>query len=175
MNFADCSNNFALPQCYPLSVPVAHKTSLVKKKRTYLNDKPTTQTVEMAGSKVAAHTLRSQNKAELMKQLEELKQELASLRVQKIAGGASSKVTKIHDVRKNIARVLTVINQSQREAVREHYKGKRTPLDLRVKQTRAIRRKLSKHEATKITEVSICLPLFAILSLVSSTTCLWNI
>lgn len=120
----------------------------------------------MAGSKVAAHTLRSQNKAELMKQLEELKQELASLRVQKIAGGASSKVTKIHDVRKNIARVLTVINQSQREAVREHYKGKRTPLDLRVKQTRAIRRKLSKHEATKITEVSIR-P--AILALVSST------
>lgn len=93
-----------------------------------------------------------------MKQLEEFKQELASLRVQKIAGGASSKVTKIHDVRKNIARVLTVINQSQREAVREHYKGKRTPLDLRVKQTRALRRKLSKHEATKVTEVSIEIP-----------------
>lgn len=90
-----------------------------------------------------------------MKQLEELKQELASLRVQKIAGGASSKVTKIHDVRKNIARVLTVINHAQREAVREHYKGKRTPLDLRVKQTRAIRRQLTKHEATKVTEVSI--------------------
>jgi large subunit ribosomal protein L35e len=106
----------------------------------------------MAGSKIAAHTLRSQNKAELMKQLEDLKQELASLRVQKIAGGASSKVTKIHDVRKNIARVLTVITANQRQAVREQYKGKRTPLDLRVKQTRAIRRQLTKHEATKITE-----------------------
>lgn len=120
----------------------------------------------MAGSKVAAHTLRSQNKAELMKQLEELKQELASLRVQKIAGGASSKVTKIHDVRKNIARVLTVINQSQRQAVREHYKGKKTPLDLRVKQTRALRRKLTKHEATKVTEVShLLLLLFFLLCL----------
>lgn len=103
-----------------------------------------------------------------MKQLEELKQELASLRVQKIAGGASSKVTKIHDVRKNIARVLTVINHAQREAVREHYKGKRTPLDLRVKQTRAIRRQLTKHEATKVTEVSVLFTPNAILPLVSS-------
>ena len=107
----------------------------------------------MASGKVAAHTLRSSNKSELLKQLEELKQELASLRVQKIAGGASSKVTKIHDVRKNIARVLTVINQSQREAVRAHYKGKKTPLDLRVKKTRALRRKLTKHEASLITQV----------------------
>lgn len=113
---------------------------------------PSDTSDDMANSKVAAHTLRSQNKAELLKQLEEFKQELASLRVQKLQG--NTKVTKIHDVRKNIARVLTVINQSQREAVREAYKGKKTPLDLRAKQTRAIRRKLTKHEATKITEVS---------------------
>jgi hypothetical protein len=37
---------------------------------------------------VKAHELRNKNKAELTKQLDELKQELASLRVQKITGGA---------------------------------------------------------------------------------------
>ena len=106
----------------------------------------------MAGAKVPAHTLKKQNKAELLQQLEDFRKELASLRVQKVAGGASSKVTKIHDVRKNIARVLTVVNLQSRDAVRKEFKGKRTPLDLRVKQTRAIRRKLNKHERSVVTE-----------------------
>ncbi|BFZ57631.1 60S ribosomal protein L35, L29 [Savitreella phatthalungensis] len=107
----------------------------------------------MAGNKVAAHTLKKSNKAELLQQLEDLRKELASLRVQKVAGGASSKVTKIHDVRKNIARVLTVIQLSSRDAVRQEYKNKKhLPLDLRVRQTRAIRRRLSKNQANKVTE-----------------------
>lgn len=56
-------------------------------------------------------------------------------------------------VRKSIATVLTVLNQTQREHLRAHYKGKKyAPLDLRHKKTRAIRRRLSKHEATAKTE-----------------------
>jgi large subunit ribosomal protein L35e len=48
-------------------------------------------------------------------------------------------------VRKSIARVLTVINIKQRQALREHYKNsKYLPLDLRPKKTRAIRRALTK-------------------------------
>ncbi len=39
--------------------------------------------------------MRTKNKAELTKQLEELKQELASLKVQKIAGGSAGKLTKM--------------------------------------------------------------------------------
>ena len=58
-----------------------------------------------------------------------------------------------HDVRKSIARVLTVINQNQRAQLRIFYKGKKyLPLDLRPKQTRAIRRRLTKHEATLVSE-----------------------
>jgi len=58
-----------------------------------------------------------------------------------------------HDVRKSIARVLTVINLNQRQQLRIFYKGKKySPLDLRPKQTRAIRRKLSKHEASLVSE-----------------------
>lgn len=51
------------------------------------------------------------------------------------------------DVRKSIARVLTVISQTQRKALRGYYKNKKfLPLDLRPKKTRAIRRRLTKHE-----------------------------
>ncbi|KAI9007249.1 ribosomal L29 protein-domain-containing protein [Gaertneriomyces semiglobifer] len=103
-------------------------------------------------AKVKTFELRKKTKADLTKQLDELKQELASLRVQKIAGGAGSKLAKIHDVRKNIARVNTVISQTQREQLRIFYKGKKyIPLDLRVKKTRAIRQRLTAFEASRKT------------------------
>lgn len=50
-------------------------------------------------------------------------------------------------VRKSIAQVLTVISQKQKLALREAYKTKKfLPLDLRPKKTRAIRRRLTKHQ-----------------------------
>ncbi|KAF7950908.1 uncharacterized protein EAE97_002460 [Botrytis byssoidea] len=101
----------------------------------------------MSSGKVKTGQLWSKNKADLAKQLGELKTELGQLRTQKIAGGSAAKLTKIHDVRKSIAKVLTVINANQRAQLRLFYKGKKyLPLDLRAKQTRAIRRRLSKHE-----------------------------
>lgn len=52
-------------------------------------------------------------------------------------------------VRKSIARVLTVINQTQKENLRKFYKSKtRKPKDLRPKKTRAMRRALTRHELT---------------------------
>ncbi|KNC99884.1 ribosomal protein L29 [Spizellomyces punctatus DAOM BR117] len=103
-------------------------------------------------AKVKTYELRNKTKADLTKQLDELKQELASLRVQKVAGGAASKLAKIHDVRKSIARVNTVISQTQRDQLRIFYKGKKyIPLDLRPKKTRAIRRRLTAFEATRKT------------------------
>ncbi|KAF8272061.1 ribosomal protein L35 [Lactarius quietus] len=98
-------------------------------------------------NKVKAYELQSKSKNDLAKQLTDLKQELLVLRVQKIAGGAASKLTKINTVRKSIARVLTVTNQKARQNLREYYKKKKyLPLDLRPKKTRAIRRRLTKHE-----------------------------
>ncbi|THH33693.1 hypothetical protein EUX98_g617 [Antrodiella citrinella] len=99
--------------------------------------------------KVKAYELQSKSKNDLSKQLIELRTELLSLRVQKIAGGSASKLTKINGVRKSIARVLTVMNQKARQNLRELYKNKKyAPLDLRAKKTRAIRRRLTKHEAS---------------------------
>jgi large subunit ribosomal protein L35e len=76
-----------------------------------------------------------------------------------------------NSVRKSIARVLTVINQKQRQNLREFYKKSKCespskpgvlvvaltvdadlPLDLRYKKTRAIRRRLTHNEANAITE-----------------------
>ncbi|KAG9551631.1 hypothetical protein KCU71_g14340, partial [Aureobasidium melanogenum] len=106
----------------------------------------------MSSAKVKASQLWSKNKDELKTQLEELKAELVQLRTQKISGGAQSKLTRIHDVRKSIARVLTVININQRSQLRIFYKNKKyLPLDLRAKQTRAIRRRLSKEDASRVT------------------------
>jgi len=96
---------------------------------------------------VKAYELQSKSKNDLSKQLVELKNELLTLRVQKIAGGSASKLTKINTVRKSIARVLTVMNHKARQNLREYYKDKKyIPLDLRPKKTRAIRRRLSRHE-----------------------------
>ncbi|KAJ5135803.1 uncharacterized protein N7515_005081 [Penicillium bovifimosum] len=104
-------------------------------------------------SKVKAAQLWGKNKDELAKQLEELKLELNQLRVQKISSGASTKTQRIGEVRKSIARVLTVINANQRAQLRLFYKNKKyLPLDLRPKLTREIRRRLTKHERTQTTD-----------------------
>ncbi|KAI9633572.1 putative 60S ribosomal protein L35 [Dioszegia hungarica] len=104
-------------------------------------------------TKIRAFELQSKNKQDLLTQLNELKTELASLRVQKIAGGNAAKLNKINGVRKGIARVLTVINSKQRQNLREFYKNKKyLPLDLRHKKTRAIRRRLTFKEEHAVTE-----------------------
>ncbi|ORZ02875.1 ribosomal L29 protein-domain-containing protein [Syncephalastrum racemosum] len=96
---------------------------------------------------VKAQELRNKNKAELLKILDEQKQELAALRVQKVAGASASKLQQIGEARKNVARTLTVINQTQREQLRLYYQKKKyIPLDLRVKKTRAMRRALTPYE-----------------------------
>ena len=75
--------------------------------------------------KVKAHELRNKSKTDLLKQLGELKQELATLRVAKVTGGVASKLSKIGVVRKSIARVLTVISQNTRAKTRNYLKNKK--------------------------------------------------
>jgi large subunit ribosomal protein L35e len=102
--------------------------------------------------KVKTSDLRDKKRNDLLKQLDDLKAELAGLRVAKVTGGAASKLVKIKVVRKSIARVLTVYNQTQRERSREFLKNRKyLPKDLRQKKTRAIRRRLTASEASSIT------------------------
>ncbi|RAL37441.1 hypothetical protein DM860_000135 [Cuscuta australis] len=102
-------------------------------------------------ARIKVHELRQKSKAELLAQLKDLKAELASLRVSKVTGGAPNKLSKIKVVRVSIAQVLTVISQTQKAALRSAYQNKKyLPLDLRPKKTRAIRRRLTKHQVFKI-------------------------
>ncbi|KAM0866288.1 hypothetical protein ACQ4PT_042716 [Festuca glaucescens] len=103
-------------------------------------------------ARIKVHELRGKNKADLQGQLKDLKAELSLLRVAKVTGGAPNKLSKIKVVRTSIARVHTVISQKQKSALREAYKNKRLPLDLRPKKTRAIRRRLTKHQVSLKTE-----------------------
>ncbi|XP_026293024.1 60S ribosomal protein L35 isoform X2 [Frankliniella occidentalis] len=106
--------------------------------------------------KIKCSELRTKDKKELTKQLEELKYELNNLRVAKVTGGAASKLSKIRVVRKAIARVYIVMHQKQKENLRKFYKNKKyKPLDLRPKKTRAIRRALTKHESKLLTQKEI--------------------
>ncbi|KAL1819312.1 hypothetical protein DCAR_0415556 [Daucus carota subsp. sativus] len=104
-------------------------------------------------ARIKVHELRTKPKADLQAQVKELKAELSLLRVAKVTGGAPNKLSKIKVVRLSIAQVLTVMQQKQKAALREVYKNKKLmPLDLRPKKTRAIRRRLTKHQASLKTE-----------------------
>ncbi len=62
------------------------------------------------------------------------------------SNGAATKLGKVKQVRKNIARVLTVVNQKAMEAYRKQVAGEKltkVPKALRPKKTRAIRRALT--------------------------------
>ncbi len=71
---------------------------------------------------------------------------MSQLRVSKVSSAPQAKLARIRVVRKAIAKVLTVINEKRRDAARDASKKKRTPFDLRVRKTRAFRRRLTKHE-----------------------------
>lgn len=106
----------------------------------------------MAREAVRTSELRTKTKVELVKEAEDLRIELGQLRVAKVTGGPASKLSKIREVRKSIARVLTVLTAQKREALKEHYAGKKyKPLDLRPKKTRAIRKRLTKDQLSKKT------------------------
>ena len=69
------------------------------------------------------------------------------LRVAQVTGGAASKLSKIKLVRKNVARVLTVLNQKAKADMRKQIAGHAyKPKALRVKKTRALRRALKPSE-----------------------------
>merc|ERR1712062_246715 len=91
--------------------------------------------------------LRNETKDALNGKLAELRQELATLKVAKVTAQSASKLGKINVVRKDIAKVLTVINQARKAELQKFYRGKNVrPVDLKPRKTRALRKRLSKHE-----------------------------
>ena len=99
-------------------------------------------------SYLKAKDARDKNKDELLKSLKDAKMELSMLRVAKQSQGAASKVAKIKVLRKNCARILTVLSQKQRDTLKAFYakKPSATPKCLKRKLTKSRRMALSKAE-----------------------------
>ncbi|CAF2134061.1 unnamed protein product [Rotaria magnacalcarata] len=99
-------------------------------------------------TRIKCSQLRGKKPDEVQKQLSDLRQELNTLRVGKVTGsGSAQKLGKILNVRKSIARVLIVRNQTTKDNLRKLYHGKKyKPKDLRKRKTRAIRRLLTPKE-----------------------------
>merc|ERR1712110_742144 len=95
--------------------------------------------------RVKAHELRTKDETFCVEELAKHRKELASLRVSKVAAAPQVKLAKVRAVRKNIAKVLTVLNEKARAEAKDLNKGKKyTPYDLRLKKTRAFRRRMTK-------------------------------
>merc|ERR1712007_32522 len=102
--------------------------------------------------RVKAHELRAKDEQFCTDELAKHRKELAALRVSKVAAAPQVKLAKVRAVRKNIAKVLTVLNEKRRAEARDAFsKKKYTPYDLRQKKTRAFRRKMTKFERTRTT------------------------
>ena len=122
----------------------------------------------------SATEYRKKNNTELLADLKKLREELQTIRFSKVTGTAVSKLSKIKGLRKQIARILTIIRENKKQEVisklltketKEVVDGKETsvsktiknlkmkhlPLDLRPKKTRAIRRKMTKFESKLLT------------------------
>ena len=111
---------------------------------------------------------------ELRADLNKIRGELQNIRFTKSSGTAVAKLSKIKIYRKQIARILTIIRENNKnEAIKKigtkttsvekgetkeeistkikNLKMKHIPLDLRPKRTRAIRRRMTKFERKLVT------------------------
>jgi len=101
---------------------------------------------------VKAYKLKDNTEAQLIDELNKTKVELAKVRVGKVATSTQAKLTKIKGLRKDIARILTLINMKRKAAKRvEFAKKSKKPVDLRKRLTRAIRKRLSPVQQKKKT------------------------
>ena len=135
----------------------------------------------MAKTTKHAKEFRGKKNEELLGELKKMREELQKIRFTRSSGTAVSKLSKIKDLRKQIARILTVIRENKKldvvKSLRErvskkeekedkdkkdkkeeevkttikNLKMKHIPLDLRPKLTRAMRRRMTKFERKLVT------------------------
>ena len=128
----------------------------------------------MVKNTISAAEYRKKKNNELIADLKKLREELQKIRFNKQSGTAVSKLSKIKSLRKQIARVLTIIRENTKNEVIsklltkekkevkddkeetitttiKNLKMKHIPLDLRPKKTRAMRRRLTEFENKLVT------------------------
>ena len=123
---------------------------------------------------VNAKDYRKKENKDLLTDLKKLREDLQTIRFTKVSGPAVAKLSKIKTLRKQIARVLTIIRENKKAEVIKNLRTKTTkeekdgkeeevkttiknlkmkhiPLDLRPKRTRAMRRRMTKFERKLVT------------------------
>ena len=122
----------------------------------------------------SAKEYRKKESKDLLTDLKKLREELQTIRFTKVSGTAVAKLSKIKVLRKQIARVLTILRENKKVEVIKNLRTKTTkeekdgkeeelkttiknlkmkhiPLDLRPKRTRAMRRRMTKFERKLVT------------------------
>ena len=123
---------------------------------------------------ISAKAYRKKNNTELLADLKKLREDLQQIRFTRVSGTAVSKLSKIKTLRKEIARVLTILRENKKNEVIsnlkyrikkenkddkeeeikqtiKNLKVKHIPIDLRPKKTRAQRKALTKFENNLVT------------------------
>ena len=75
---------------------------------------------------VSAKEYRKKNNTELLADLKKLREDLQNVRFTKVSGTAVAKLSKIKTLRKQIARVLTIIRENKKEEVVKNLRTKVT-------------------------------------------------
>ena len=123
---------------------------------------------------ISAKTYRKKNNTDLLADLKKLREDLQQIKFTRVSGTAVSKLSKIKTLRKEIARVLTILRENKKNEVVsnllnrkekevkdgkeeeitktiKNLKVKHLPIDLRAKRTRAMRKRLTKFENNLLT------------------------
>jgi len=99
-----------------------------------------------------AHELRNKKRSELNEELATLEKKLFELRGQKAASSSGAKLNEIRVVRRDVARVKTVLMEQQRDALKKKYSSaKLVPKDLREYKEKSVRNQLAAKWANKKT------------------------
>ena len=99
-----------------------------------------------------ASAIKAMSQVDRQNKLKELKQELAKLRFEKVTGGAQNKVSRLRVCKKEIARLMTIINTERKEQLKKYYtQAKYIPKQLRVKGTKKERRQLTAAQKNRMT------------------------
>ncbi|OHT03973.1 ribosomal protein L29 [Tritrichomonas foetus] len=99
-----------------------------------------------------AHELAQKTRADLLEELATLEKKLFELRAQIATQSSRQKLSEILTVRRDVARVKTVLMEQQRKALNEKYAdAKHIPKDIRKHEVKARRQQLAPKYANKLT------------------------
>lgn len=99
-----------------------------------------------------AHELSNKSRHELLEELASQEKKLFELRSQIATQASRQKLSEILTVRRDVARIKTILMEQQRKALSTKYQdAKYVPKDIRKRQVKSARKKLAPKYANKLT------------------------